>query len=358
MLIEISHGDQRLRLSTRGAMILGWDPGLGSSVLDGYRSAAEQEELDGFRNAVLVPWPNRTEDALWDDDGVARSTLGVTNEEGLHGLVWDLEFTPVGLELGDGGGAQADHVELVAAIPDSSAFRGPIEVRIRYDISIPGELGVRVSARNGAGRPAPIGLGWHPYFTVASLAEARVWLPATERIVVDGRLLPLEGEAAFVAIDEGTGARAATVAGAGRTGAPAPAWVPVGDFLREINLHDALDSAFTGLDFDGGVATAYVDTGLGYGLSIAMGRSRSLPAGGAGSPSGSAQADRAAKPAPCRANFHIFTGASLKRDPMKSIAIEPCSTMANMLNRPEEKARMMVPVGGECELNVRVALMR
>ncbi|WP_461020908.1 aldose epimerase family protein [Trueperella pyogenes] len=313
MIIRLTNGSQRLTLSTRGAMIFDWDPGIGASVLDGYRSLAEQEENDGFRNAVLAPWSNRTASACWDDDGVARSTLGATDAEGLHGLVWSAEFDVVGGTWPNGVvdyEITGDHIELATTIPDSPAYPGPVEVRVRYDICEPGKLGVRISARNDAGREIPLGLGWHPYFRV-EMTKARLRLAATHAIVTDKRLLPLPDEKAFRALEAG-------LAGVG----------------HEIPLDTDLDTGFTGLAVERGWATAHLDTGLGYAVEMSMKVDNGIG----------------------RPNFHVFTGAPLKRDPLTSVALEPCLTMANMLNRAEEKVQMLMGPGETRTLHVDVRL--
>lgn len=314
MIIRLTNGSQRLTLSTRGAMIFDWDPGIGASVLDGYRSLAEQEENDGFRNAVLAPWSNRTASACWDDDGVARSTLGATDAEGLHGLVWSAEFDVVGGTWPNGVvdyEITGDHIELATTIPDSPAYPGPVEVRVRYDICEPGKLGVRISARNDAGRDIPLGLGWHPYFRV-EMTKARLRLAATHAIVTDKRLLPLPGEKAFRALEAG-----------------------LAGVAHEIALDPDLDTGFTGLAVERGWATAHLDTGLGYAVEMSMKVDNGIG----------------------RPNFHVFTGAPLKRDPLKSIALEPCLTMADMLNRGEEKARVMLQAGETRTLRATVRLI-
>lgn len=314
MIIRLTNGSQRLTVSTRGAMIFDWDPGIGASVLDGYRSLAEQEENDGFRNAVLAPWSNRTASACWDDDGVARSTLGATDAEGLHGLVWSAEFDVVGGTWPNGVvdyEITGDHIELATTIPDSPAYPGPVEVRVRYDICEPGKLGVRISARNDAGREIPLGLGWHPYFRV-EMTKVRLRLAATHAIVTDKRLLPLPGEKAFRALEAG-----------------------LAGVAHEIALDPDLDTGFTGLAVERGWATAHLDTGLGYAVEMSM-----KVDNGVGRP-----------------NFHVFTGAPLKRDPLKSIALEPCLTMADMLNRGEEKARVMLQAGETRTLRATVRLI-
>jgi aldose 1-epimerase len=58
-------------------------------------------------------------------------------------------------------------------------------------------LSVRVTATNVGAELLPIGLGWHPYFSLPSglRQQARLWIPATNRLLVDDyvQVLPTGG---------------------------------------------------------------------------------------------------------------------------------------------------------------------
>ncbi len=366
MLVHLTNGTQRLTLHRRGATIFSWDPGLGHSILDGYETIHEYECLDGYRNCLLVPWVNRIANNEWDDEGTLRDVRELS-PHGLHGYVCDHDFIVAG-KLEDRANrdadvdVEADHIDLVTTLDDAPGYPGPIEVRVRYDISQNGILRISLTARNDSERDIPIGLGWHPYFKVESIAKARAWVPATHRIVVGDDLVPLPALGAFKPIksDRKGDPRAATAAVAHGTLELAPEWLPESDVLHEVNLHPDLDMAFTGLhNDDDDMAHAYLDTGLGYGVEVAMGLSRTDTAGDGSVRSGTGSAAQPnAAATPCRSNFHIFTGRQLARDAGMSVALEPCTVMADMLNRPEEKNRVSIAPGDTRTLDIKVEIHR
>lgn len=371
MLIHLTNDSQRLTLHRRGATIFSWDPGVGESVLDGYRCVPEFDELDGNRNSLLIPWTNRVADRTWDDAGMTRD-VSELSPEGLHGFAFDVDFAVAGrlderANRSTDVSVEADHIDLVATLEDSQAFPGPIKVTVRYDISQDGILRLSISARNDSERDIPLGLGWHPYFRVASVEDARVWVPSTHRIITDDDGIPLPGLRAFKPIksDKKGDSRAATVANAmghtaGADGLTPPAWLPESDVLHEINLYDDLDTAFTGLHNDeDDKAHAYLDTGLGYGVEVAMGLGRTDTVGDGSVRSGTGSSDQPNQASvPCRSNFHVFAGHDLERDPGLSIALEPCTVMADMLNRDEEKDRVSIGPGDTRTLDVVVTILR
>ena len=225
---------------------------------------------------------------------------------------------------------------------------GPIDVTVRYDISHEGVLRIGVSARNTSERDIPLGLGWHPYFKVASVRDARVWVPATHRIVVDDDGIPLPALRAFRPIKSdrkgdplaATAANAVSKADGSEALAPPPAWLPESDVLHEINLHDELDTAFTGLHNDDARAHAYPIP-----ASVTGWRSPWVwphGHGGAGSVrSGTGSAEQPNRAAvPCRSKLPYFTGPDLPAIPVWLIRVGPCTVMPDMLNREGKGSRV------------------
>lgn len=114
-----------------------------------------------------------------------------------------------------------------------------------------GDLCLTVSVENVGAVPLPIGLGWHPYFAVPSgdRAQARLWLPAASRVLVNNydEVLP-------------TGALEAVAGGAYDFSAPG------GRALGELYL----DDCFTDLRRQDGLALAELrDPASNLGLRIA-----------------------------------------------------------------------------------------
>lgn len=98
-----------------------------------------------------------------------------------------------------------------------------LDLGVEYALGDDG-LTVTLTARNRSDSPAPFAAGMHPYLDVGSpLDEASVRLPATERVLVDDRMLPT----GVAPIDAGLDLRA-------------------GASLRGVRL----DDCFTGLERD------------------------------------------------------------------------------------------------------------
>ena len=176
---------------------------------------------------VLAPWPNRLENGSYVFDGV--TGLAALDEparsNAIHGLVRWLEWKLDYLER--------SRVKLSCTLAPQPGYPFMLSLAILYEIG-PDGLTVRTQAESGRGTIAPFGIGFHPYFMAATkgLAGARVAVPATRQLTLDGRGLPvgdreIDAHLAALSTDEG------------------------------VALHDlSLDDCFTGLVRDpDGIAT-------------------------------------------------------------------------------------------------------
>lgn len=116
----------------------------------------------GMSGAVLAPWPNRVEGAVWRHAGrdlrldVTEPDLGHAN----HGLVAHIAFDVVRERPG--------MLELAATVDAPAGYPFRLEVRVRYRLRRAG-VDVRIAVRNLGDEPAPIGLGAHPYLRVGDV---------------------------------------------------------------------------------------------------------------------------------------------------------------------------------------------
>jgi aldose 1-epimerase len=171
------HGEHRAVVVENGGGIRSYDVG-DRTVIDGY---AEDELASGGRGQVLLPWPNRLAGGRWDDAGTARqlplSEAGAGNA--IHGLVrwsaWDVR--PAGP-----AGATASHV-----LMPQPGYPFRLDCRLDYRLSDAG-LAVTATVRNESPRPAPFGLGFHPYLYAGdALVDAlSLTVPAETRLLLDG----------------------------------------------------------------------------------------------------------------------------------------------------------------------------
>jgi galactose mutarotase-like enzyme len=230
--------------------------------------AGGPEDLHGnqsFRagGAILLPFANRIRGAVSaDGKTVQTGILGKSitlpanwrgkNPEAephsMHGLILASpvdDFTP---EATSGGAS-------VSAKLNAGDFGGhwlsKTEISFQAGLDRDG-FALTVTARNAGNEPAPVGIGWHPYFTLPSgrRGQARLRLPAAKRALVNnyddvfptGRTAPTEGTAYDFSASGGA---------------------PLGELF--------LDDCFFELERkDGGPAVAEViDPAAGYGLRIA-----------------------------------------------------------------------------------------
>jgi len=174
---ELVRGEQVAVVTEMGATLRSYAVA-GRPVLDGF---AAHERPDGGRGQVLAPWPNRVRDGRYTFDGeelqLALSEVGARNA--IHGLVrW------VGWTLDDRG---ADWATLTTTVWPQSGYPFLVRLRATYRLGEDG-LHVTLAARNDGERPAPYGVGQHPYLTAgAPVDDTVLTVPATQRLLTDDR---------------------------------------------------------------------------------------------------------------------------------------------------------------------------
>jgi len=155
----------------------------GEDVVDGF----EVHDLaSAGRGQVLAPWPNRLEDGSYEFGG-RRATAAWNEPEranAIHGLV---RWLPWHLAA-----ATSDAVELGCILYPSPAYPWRLDLTVRYALA-PGGLEVTCRATNRSGSTAPFGVGFHPYVRAGggTIDDARLTVPASQRLVTDDRALPV-----------------------------------------------------------------------------------------------------------------------------------------------------------------------
>lgn len=147
---------------------------------------------------VLVPWPNRIRDGLWDDEGTERA-LAITEPKlnnAIHGL---LRYSPY--EIAE---QTDDRITLRAAVFPQAGYPYLLETSVTYAL---GERGVTVThaITNRSEEAAPVAVGTHPFLTIGDVdpRELVLTVPAGTFIETDDRLLPT----AELPVTEGTDLR-------------------------------------------------------------------------------------------------------------------------------------------------------
>ena len=158
----------------------------GRDVIDGFSA---DEPASAGRGQVLAPWPNRLEDGTYSFAGrEAHAELDEpARRNAIHGLVRWLPWT-AGLHT-------SDSVVLRCRLKAQPAYPWDLDLQVAYTLTAQG-LRVSTQATNASDEPAPFGIGFHPYVTVGtdSVDEARLTIPAEQRLTTDDRALPVGRE--------------------------------------------------------------------------------------------------------------------------------------------------------------------
>ena len=132
-----------------------------------------------YRGALLVPWPNRVAAGRWSWQGedLALPVNDPDTGSALHGLVY---AAPFAVESQTTSG-----IVLVHELAPSAGYPFRLLVRVSYALE-PGGLVCSLSAVNLDDRPAPVGLGVHPYVAALELVDdLELTLPARTRVLTD-----------------------------------------------------------------------------------------------------------------------------------------------------------------------------
>ena len=180
--VVLAAGDARLAVDLRGGglrrlVVDDWD------VIDGYPAGAV---ADGWRGAVLVPWPNRVRNGRWSWQG-RELQLDVQSPEQPHALHGLVAWQPW---------AVLEHSRSAASVGTTlDRHPGyPFSLAVAVDYALePGRLAVTVRVRNTGAAPAPVGAGMHPYLHVGAnedggLGGAELNVPAHTALATEGGL--------------------------------------------------------------------------------------------------------------------------------------------------------------------------
>jgi len=197
--ISLECENQRAVLSPWGASLRRYfltdGHGGETDIVWGYSGGAQKK---GGQGDVLIPFPGRVAGGRYAFDGQALQ-LELNDKEGpnaIHGFVRSLPW----MTHQDGSEAVTFEVSLDAAQYGSRGYPFSITVRVTYSLDRQG-LSCAFSVRNVGGTAAPVGVGFHPYFTVGteSVDKAEAKIPATgylefnEQLAPTGKVLSAKG---------------------------------------------------------------------------------------------------------------------------------------------------------------------
>jgi aldose 1-epimerase len=155
----------------------------GVPVIDGY---AEDQLAPGSAGQILAPWPNRIRDGRYTFAGTAYQ-LPLTEPDrhnAIHGLVNWSRWRAT--DAGPG------HVTVEHDLPPQPGYPWALALRTTWRVG-PEGLEASHTATNLDVTPCPFGFAVHPYFALPDVAvtELALRVPARNRLLLDGRLLPI-----------------------------------------------------------------------------------------------------------------------------------------------------------------------
>ena len=188
--VGLTSGDAWLAVDLRGGglrrlAVGSWE------VLDGYPAGGV---APGWRGAVLLPWPNRLRSGRWTWRG-QELQLDVRSPEephAIHGLVAWQPWTVLA--------ATDDRTTVGTTMGPHPGYPFRLAAAVDYALTA-NSLACTARVRNVGESAAPVGVGFHPYFSVGATADgdigaAELTLPARTELELSGGL-PTGGRRPF-----------------------------------------------------------------------------------------------------------------------------------------------------------------
>lgn len=180
--IEIVHRGQRAVVTRLGATLRLYQVDE-RDVIDGF---AADEMSPAYHGHLLAPWPNRLDGGRYRDPDGTDQQLWLTEPargNALHGLVGWLPWHR--------NARTATAVDLECELFPTPGYPFHLLLQARYALSDAG-LECSVIATNVGARPAPYGIGHHPYLACPGGSADQAWLriPADRVLETDARMIP------------------------------------------------------------------------------------------------------------------------------------------------------------------------
>lgn len=194
---ELITGDNKARLellSAHGGIINGLvftdSRGVQHNVIAGFNDQQAIEQDQYYRGVPLYPFVNRLDAGRYSFAG--RTYQFPVNEaarnNALHGFIQHL---PVHITVTHMSATRAQAQAVYDYSGDRDAYPFPARITMTYTLDSSGSLELEMKVHNLATVEAPVGIGWHPYFTLGeSMDDLSLRIPASKRVAVNERLLP------------------------------------------------------------------------------------------------------------------------------------------------------------------------
>ena len=159
------------------------------SVLDGYRTPEELIKNSWSKNIILFPFPNRLRDGQYTHEGVTYQ-FDINNadtQNAIHGFSKDVPMTVANFKMDAHEGSITCEYQ-----HDGSHKAYPFKFNFKITFLLRGgEFEIVMQFTNHENKPIPVGLGWHPYFSISEKSDdTALQMPDCQLIMIDERMLP------------------------------------------------------------------------------------------------------------------------------------------------------------------------
>ncbi len=157
-------------------------------VIAGYEGYGEVPEFPGSRSAILFPFPNRLKAGKYRYEGVEYQFPTEEKHQGnaIHGMVRKEPFKLEEYEATAEGGV-CKVVYYSSGLP-YYPFPFGLQVEFQYTAD---KMITKFNVENRGNTHMPVGLGWHPYFTLGQPVDGlELKLPFVSQVVLDEVNLP------------------------------------------------------------------------------------------------------------------------------------------------------------------------
>lgn len=172
-----------------------------TELVSGPQNSVEFARDKHFHGIPLYPFTNRLDGGCYYFRGKSwqLEINEASTNNSLHGFLYRIKpevITQI----------QREHeAELTLFYRNDGSFHGypfPADIVLTYKLSSPKGLSLLFRVINQDEEPVPIGIGWHPYFSLGQkVDELKLQLPPVDRIRTDDRGLPVGDKRNFVVFD-------------------------------------------------------------------------------------------------------------------------------------------------------------
>jgi len=167
-------------------------------VLDGYQTGEELAVAKWSKSRILLPFANRLEDGSyhWQGQDYHFPIKEKERNVSVHGFkMHELPFAVLETK------AQNDSASITLRYEHDDAHESypfPFSATVTYELQEEQGFQITFWVKNEGEIEIPIGLGWHPYFSLGIPSdELELQLPPCKQIVVNNRMLPTGNRQVF-----------------------------------------------------------------------------------------------------------------------------------------------------------------